>query len=65
MPEKEEILISIVTHNSHHIFNVLDNLRQELDQDSSFHIVIFDNNSTREYQEHLKQYQDMAEIRCH
>ena len=50
------VLISIVTYNSKHIFKVLDQLKSEFDMNKQFKFVVFDNNSSIEYQEELKTY---------
>ncbi|MDQ0199073.1 glycosyltransferase family 2 protein [Neobacillus ginsengisoli] len=57
-----KVAISIVTYNSKHIFKVLENLKQEFGHDPQFRFVIFDNNSTDDYQNRLKEYQDIADI---
>lgn len=56
------VAISIVTYNSKHIFTVLDQLKKEFDQDEQFRFIIFDNNSSKEYKEQLKKYEDFADI---
>lgn len=57
-----KIAISIVTYNSQHIFNVLENLKSEFGGDNRFRIVIFDNNSNDDYKNKLKEYQNFADI---
>ncbi|WP_413307058.1 glycosyltransferase family 2 protein [Bacillus sp. 1P10SD] len=57
-----KVAISIVTYNSQHIFNVLDNLKKEFVQDRNFRFVVFDNNSNEEYKKQLKEYQDFVDI---
>ncbi|MEH7414516.1 glycosyltransferase family 2 protein [Neobacillus drentensis] len=57
-----KVAISIVTYNSKHIFDVLDNLKKEFRHDENFRFVIFDNNSNEDYKEHLREYMDFAEI---
>ncbi|WP_428909671.1 glycosyltransferase family 2 protein [Niallia sp. Krafla_26] len=57
-----KIAISIVTYNSKHIFHVLDNAKKEFGVDKQFRFVIFDNNSTPEYKNRLKEYEDFADI---
>ncbi|WP_251551937.1 glycosyltransferase family 2 protein [Neobacillus muris] len=57
-----KVAISIVTYNSKHIFKVLDNLRTEFSSDSRFRIIVFDNNSNKDYQDQLKAYQDFVDI---
>ncbi len=57
-----KVAISIVTYNSKHIFDVLDNLKKEFGHDRNFRFVIFDNNSNEDYKNQLKKYQDFAEI---
>ncbi|MBO0423889.1 glycosyl transferase family 2 [Enterococcus plantarum] len=52
----DRITISIVTHNSRHIFDVLDNLKTELGLESNYDIHIFDNASEQSYIEKLEQY---------
>lgn len=52
--------VSIVTYNSKHIFTVLDNLRKEFENDERFRFVIFDNNSSLDYQKKLKSYEDLV-----
>jgi GT2 family glycosyltransferase len=54
--------ISIVTYNSQHIFNVLDNIKEEFGTDERFKIVVFDNNSNAEYKKKLEEYRNFAEI---
>ncbi|MFZ2464921.1 MAG: glycosyltransferase family 2 protein [Caldibacillus thermoamylovorans] len=56
------LVISIVTYNSSHIFEVLDKLKEEFGFDNNIRVAIFDNHSTKEYREHLKQYEDFADI---
>ncbi|RTR36408.1 glycosyltransferase family 2 protein [Robertmurraya yapensis] len=62
---KSKVAISIVTYNSRHIFDVLENLKKEFGNDKSFRILIFDNNSSEEYKQDLKKYRDFAEITFH
>ena len=57
-----KVAISIVTYNSKHIFKVLENVKEEFEGDSRFRIVIFDNNSTEEYKNRLKEYSDFTDI---
>jgi GT2 family glycosyltransferase len=57
-----KVAISIVTYNSKHIFDVLENLKKEFGQDRNFRFIIFDNNSDEDYKNHLKDYQDFADI---
>ncbi|ALS03183.1 glycosyl transferase family 2 [Enterococcus silesiacus] len=52
----DRITISIVTHNSRHIFDVLDNLKTELGLASNYEIHIFDNASQTNYIEQLESY---------
>jgi GT2 family glycosyltransferase len=52
----DRITISIVTHNSRHIFDVLDNLKKELGLNSEYEIHIFDNASEQTYIDRLKSY---------
>lgn len=52
----DRITISIVTHNSRHIFDVLDNLKIELGLISNYDVHIFDNGSEKTYIEKLEQY---------
>lgn len=52
----EKIVISIVTHNSRHIFEVLDNLQREVGNDSKYEINIFDNGSEKDYLVQLERY---------
>ncbi|WP_086313955.1 glycosyl transferase, group 2 family protein [Enterococcus sp. 7F3_DIV0205] len=52
----DRITISIVTHNSRHIFDVLDNLKIELGLNSNYDIHIFDNASEQRYIEKLEGY---------
>jgi GT2 family glycosyltransferase len=59
---KARVAISIVTYNSKHIFNVMDNLMTEFGHDRNFRFLVFDNNSEEEYQNKLKKYQDFADI---
>ncbi|MGJ7910704.1 glycosyltransferase family 2 protein [Neobacillus sp. LXY-1] len=60
-----KVAISIVTYNSKHIFNVLDQLKKEFGKDDKFRFVLFDNNSNEDYKNRLKEYQDFAEITFH
>jgi GT2 family glycosyltransferase len=62
MDSNVKIAISIVTYNSQHIFDVLDNLKSEFGVDSHFRFVVFDNNSSEEYKARLKGYTDFADI---
>src|SRR5699024_9841169 len=48
--------ISIVTHNSSHIFEVLDHLLPIIKED--YQVVIYDNASETDYRERLKSYQN-------
>jgi GT2 family glycosyltransferase len=57
-----KVAISIVTYNSKHIFQVLDNAKAEFGGDDQFRFVIFDNNSNDDYKEQLAQYSDFADI---
>lgn len=59
------VAISIVTYNSQHIFNVLNNLKIEFEGDDRFRFIIFDNNSQPEYKAQLKEYEDFATINFH
>ncbi|MGM0218213.1 glycosyltransferase family 2 protein [Enterococcus sp. AZ126] len=52
----DRITISIVTHNSRHIFDVLDNLKNELGLESNYDIHIFDNASEPSYIDKLERY---------
>lgn len=52
----DRITISIVTHNSRHIFDVLDNLNVELGLDSNYDVHIFDNASEQSYINRLESY---------
>ncbi|MEI5991337.1 glycosyltransferase family 2 protein [Enterococcus crotali] len=52
----DRITISIVTHNSRHIFDVLDNLKTELGLTSNYDIHIFDNASQTQYIKQLESY---------
>lgn len=52
----DRITISIVTHNSRHIFDVLDNLKTELGLASNYDIHIFDNASEKSYIDELERY---------
>ncbi|WP_211170991.1 glycosyltransferase family 2 protein [Bacillus sp. DNRA2] len=60
--DNPKVAISIVTYNSQHIFRVLDNIKEEFGNDSRFRFVIFDNHSSNEYTEKLKNYEDFADI---
>ncbi|XJZ26973.1 glycosyltransferase [Bacillota bacterium Lsc_1132] len=62
MDFNKKIAVSIVTYNSKHIFNVLDNLKEEFGGDPHFRFLIFDNNSNEEYRKKLSMYADFAEI---
>lgn len=61
----QSLLISIVTYNSKHIFEVLDQLKQEFSGDDSIKVVIFDNNSDKDYQSKLKTYTDFCDCHFH
>lgn len=52
----DRLTISIVTHNSRHIFDVLDNLKEELGTESDYSVHIFDNASDLSYIEQLESY---------
>lgn len=52
-----DIIISIVTYNSRHIFEILDNLILELGEDSRYSIHIYDNGSEKNYLEKMKIYE--------
>lgn len=58
----ERIIISIVTHNSRYIFEVLDYLRNELGNDSEYEIHIFDNASEEEYIKKLQAYGSFIQL---
>lgn len=60
-----KIAVSIVTYNSKHIFTVLEQLKKEFKEDKDIRFVIFDNNSSAEYKERLKMYEDFADITFH
>ncbi|AIM24796.1 glycosyltransferase family 2 protein [Melissococcus plutonius] len=53
---QEKIIISIVTYNSSYIFEVLDQLKEELGMDSSYAVHIFDNHSDPVYVKQLESY---------
>lgn len=53
----ERVTISIVTHNSQYIFDVLDLLKRELKNDTTYEIHIYDNQSASDYVARLKTYQ--------
>jgi GT2 family glycosyltransferase len=57
-----KVAISIVTYNSQHIFDVLDNAEKEFGGDERFRFVIFDNNSNEDYKQRLKEYEGFANI---
>jgi GT2 family glycosyltransferase len=57
-----KIAISIVTYNSQHIFNVLENLKTEFGGDDHFRFIVFDNNSNEDYKYRLKEYQGFVDI---
>ncbi|MBM7654746.1 glycosyltransferase family 2 protein [Neobacillus cucumis] len=57
-----KVAISIVTYNSKHIFDVLNNLKTEFGDDPNYRFVIFDNNSNEDYKQQLREYMDFAEI---
>lgn len=61
----KNVAISIVTYNSKHIFNVLENLKAEFGQSDRYRFLIFDNNSEEEYKRKLSKYKDFAEITFH
>lgn len=56
------MVISIVTYNSKHIFDVLDNLKKEIGNEPNIRVAVFDNNSSNEFRNQLKQYSDFANI---
>lgn len=56
------MVISIVTYNSKHIFDVLDNLKKEIGNEPNIRVAVFDNNSSNEFRNKLKQYSDFANI---
>jgi GT2 family glycosyltransferase len=62
MDSNTKIAISIVTYNSRHIFDVLDNLKKEFAGNDHFRFLIFDNHSNEEYRKRLEKYMDFAEI---
>ncbi|MFS7003818.1 glycosyltransferase family 2 protein [Carnobacterium maltaromaticum] len=62
MTIEPEIRVSIVTYNSKHIFKVLENIREQFKMDERYKFVIFDNNSSEEYKEKLKMYDDIVEL---
>ncbi|MFS7412862.1 glycosyltransferase family 2 protein [Carnobacterium maltaromaticum] len=59
------VLVSIVTYNSKHMFDVLDQLKSEFATHKQFKFVIFDNNSSIEYQEKLKTYIPFVSVNFH
>ncbi|MGG3690176.1 MULTISPECIES: glycosyltransferase family 2 protein [Bacillaceae] len=60
--EHPTMVISIVTYNSKHIFDVLDNLKKEIGNEPNIRVAVFDNNSSNEFRNQLKQYSDFANI---
>ncbi|MEN0664366.1 glycosyltransferase family 2 protein [Caldifermentibacillus hisashii] len=60
--EYPTMVISIVTYNSKHIFDVLDNLKKEIGNEPNIRVAVFDNNSSNEFRNKLKQYSDFANI---
>ncbi|MDA9472593.1 glycosyltransferase family 2 protein [Enterococcus sp. 5H] len=58
----DRLTISIVTHNSRHIFDVLDNLKTELGLESNYDIHLFDNASEPSYIEKLESYGSFISI---
>ncbi len=62
MVSNNKIAISIVTYNSMHIFKVLENLKSEFGGDERFRFVIFDNNSSEDYKNQLRTYENFADI---
>ncbi|WP_270578536.1 glycosyltransferase family 2 protein [Caldibacillus thermoamylovorans] len=60
--EHPTMVISIVTYNSKHIFDVLDNLEKEIGNEPNIRVAVFDNNSSNEFRNQLKQYSDFAKI---
>jgi GT2 family glycosyltransferase len=58
----ERITISIVTHNSRHIFDVLDHLKKELGANSNYDIHLFDNASKEEYLKRLEDYSSLITL---
>lgn len=54
--QKQPILISIVTANSQKIFQTLDTLLASINDQAMVEILIFDNASSIDYQERLKEY---------
>lgn len=59
----DRITISIVTHNSRHIFDVLDKLKDELGLESKYDIDIFDNASEQDYVDRLESYGSFISLR--
>ena len=60
-----KIALSIVTHNSKHIFEVLDNLKQQLEDSSAYEVHIFDNHSEPDYVSKLKAYEPFIILHQH
>lgn len=60
--EYPTMVISIVTYNSKHIFDVLNNLKKEIGNEPNIRVAVFDNNSSNEFKNKLKQYSDFANI---
>ena len=58
----EKVIISIVTHNSQHIFKVLENLKKEVGNDSAYEIHIYDNHSEQRYIEELERYDSLITL---
>lgn len=63
-PENLPVVISIVTHNSQDIFQVLDHLKAEIAQDPTYQVVIYDNHSDKDYVERLEEYQPWLQLIC-
>ncbi|MBF8807705.1 MAG: glycosyltransferase family 2 protein [Enterococcus lacertideformus] len=60
--QEQPILISIVTANSQKIFQTLDTLIASINDQPSIKILLFDNDSTVEYQKRLQAYSDYSFI---
>ncbi|MDO4913570.1 MAG: glycosyltransferase family 2 protein [Bifidobacteriaceae bacterium] len=59
---QEAVTISIVTHNSVHIFEVLDNLQNQIGNNSLYDVHIYDNNSDPTYVQKLRTYQPFISV---
>lgn len=54
--EDQPVVISIVTHNSQHLFETLDYLYEEIGTDPKYHIKVYNNASSGQYRKRLDSY---------